>query len=188
MIRKATQNDIPLIADIYDLVLDQEERHLTSIGWQRGTYPTIDTARQGVMRSDMYVYEDDDTHKVTAAAIINHTQVPAYSLGTWSIQAHADEVLVLHTLVVDPRESGKGIGTSFVHFYEQTAQALRCKTLRMDTQAKNKTARALYKRLGYKEIGIVPCDFNGIQSIQLVLLEKVLHSSCIPTASSSDSI
>ena len=28
--------------------------------------------------------------------------------------------------------------------------------------------------LKIKEIGIVPCDFNGIAGIQLVLLEKLL--------------
>ena len=31
-----------------------------------------------------------------------------------------------------------------------------------------------YKKLGYKEIGIVPTEFNGIPDVQLVLLEKHL--------------
>ena len=32
----------------------------------------------------------------------------------------------------------------------------------MDTNARNVAARGLYKKLGYKEIGIVPTEFNGI--------------------------
>ena len=38
----------------------------------------------------------------------------------------------------------------------------------------NMTARAMYKKLGYKEIGIVPTVFNSIPDVQLVLLEKYL--------------
>ena len=46
--------------------------------------------------------------------------------------------------------------------------------LNQDTNENNKTARALYKKLGYKEISIVPCVFNGIEGVGLVLLEKKL--------------
>lgn len=34
--------------------------------------------------------------------------------------------------------------------------------------------RALYKKLGYQEIGIVPTVFNDIPDVQLVLIEKTL--------------
>ena len=44
----------------------------------------------------------------------------------------------------------------------------------MDTNEKNTNARKLYKKLGYKEPGIVPCVFNGIDGVQLVCLEKTL--------------
>ena len=175
MIRKATDKDIASIVAIYDLVLKQEECGLTTIGWQRGVYPTEDTARQGIQRDDLFVYEDDQTHNICAAVIINHIQVPSYADGNWNVEADGDEVLVLHTLVVNPQESGKGIGTAIVDFYEQTAKKKGYKTLRMDTQAKNVAARKLYHKLGYTEIGIVPCDFNGLGGIQLVLLEKVLN-------------
>lgn len=33
-------------------------------------------------------------------------------------------------------------------------------------------ARRLYARLGYKEVGIVDCTFNGIAGVKLVCLEK----------------
>ena len=174
IIRKATDKDIVGIVSLYDLVLKQEEAGLVTIGWQRGVYPTEDTARQSILRGDMYVCEDDNANCISASAIINHIQIPSYTDGDWSIKADGDEVLVLHTLVVNPEEAKKGIGTAFVDFYEQMAKEKCCKTLRMDTQAKNVTARALYHRLGYTEIGIVPCEFNGIQGIQLVLLEKLL--------------
>ena len=49
-----------------------------------------------------------------------------------------------------------------------------CTVLRMDTNAKNAAARRLYQKLGYAEPDIVPCKFNGIPNVQLVLLEKKL--------------
>ena len=49
-----------------------------------------------------------------------------------------------------------------------------CRELRIDTNARNVTARTLYQKLGYKEIGIVPTVFNGIPGVNLVLLEKHL--------------
>ena len=44
----------------------------------------------------------------------------------------------------------------------------------MDTNARNIKARAMYRKLGYEEIGVAPCRFNGIEGVQLVLLEKYL--------------
>ncbi len=49
-----------------------------------------------------------------------------------------------------------------------------CAELRMDTNEKNKTARAMYKKSGYEEVGILPTEFNGIPNVNLVLLEKSL--------------
>ncbi len=172
MIRKATKNDIDGIVAIYNKVLDLEEEGLASIGWQRGVYPTRDTALLALQRSDLFVYEQEG--KIEATAIINHKQMDSYAKGNWHVEASDDEVMVLHTLVVDPGCSGRGIGKTFVAYYEEYARQEGCKDLRMDTQAKNKAARNLYHHLGYEEIGIVPCDFNGIEGIDLVLLEKAL--------------
>ena len=49
-----------------------------------------------------------------------------------------------------------------------------CRFLRLDTNEKNANARAMYRKLGYREIGLVPCEFNGIPDVNLVLLEKRL--------------
>lgn len=172
MIRKAMMKDIDDIEDIYNRVLNMEECGKARIGWQRGVYPTRDTAMQALLRGDLFVNERDG--KLIASAIINHRQMDSYGLAHWRVKAAANEVMVLHTLVVDPQFFGRGIGREFVEYYEQYAKENDCKDLRMDTQEKNHAAKNLYHRLGYEEIGIVPCDFNGIKGISLVLLEKKL--------------
>ena len=117
----------------------------------------------------------EDGGRVVAAMRINHEQVPEYSNCRWDYPASNEQIMVAHTLVVDPAAKGKGYGRQMVAFYEQYAKEHRCPFLRMDTNAINTRARALYKSLGYKEIGITPCVFNGIGQVNLVCLEKKIE-------------
>lgn len=170
--RKATAADIPAIAEIYADIHTQEENREVTIGWIRSIYPTEATAQAALARDDLFVGEDDG--QIIGAAIINKQQVPEYTLGAWKHPAPDDEVMVLHTLVISPKVARGGYGRQFVDFYEQYAKSHNSPYLRMDTNARNTRARAMYKKLGYEEIGIVPCVFNGIEGVQLVLLEKAL--------------
>lgn len=172
MFRKATVNDIERINEIYDELHDAEENGEVTIGWVRGIYPTRELAEIAVAADDMFVEEVDGT--VVAAARINKAQVPEYANANWTVDAPSDKVMVLHTLVVSPKIKGKGYGTAFVDFYEKYSRENGCPYLRMDTNEKNSAARSLYKKLGYKEVSVVPCVFNGIDGVRLVCLEKNL--------------
>lgn len=172
MIRKAEQNDLPAVAGIYDAILSAEEAGTACVGWQRGVYPTEETARAALTREELYVLEDGDG--VAAAAVINLAQVPEYRLCPWSVPAGEDEALVLHTLVVHPSRARLGYGRQFVAFYEDLARRRGLSCLRLDTNARNQAARRFYRALGYREAGIVPCVFNGISGVELVCLEKAL--------------
>ena len=145
---KATSGHIDAIAAIYGRIIDAQGR------------------------GDFFVCVDGG--QVAAAAIINRIQVPVYAEVGWLYHAEPDEVMVLHTLVVDPLRAGRGYGSAFVAFYEGYARQSGCPVLRMDTNEKNAAARRLYARLGYREAGIVPCVFNGIKGVGLVCLEKKL--------------
>lgn len=172
MIRKAEKSDIDGILQIYEAIHDAEEAGLLSIGWSRNVYPVRQTAEDAVSRGDMFVLTDQGI--LTAAGIINQIQVPDYKKCAWTYSCPDHEVMVLHTLTVDPRMRSKGYGSRFVSFYEAYALEHGCPYLRMDTNAKNLAARALYKKLGYTEAGIVPCTFNGLPDVSLVCLEKKL--------------
>ncbi len=171
-IRKALGADIDGIEKIYDRIHDAEEKGLSSVGWVRNVYPTRKTAEEALDRSDLFVMSDDN--KIVAAAVINRIQVPEYKYADWKHSATNDKVMVLHGLVVDPSEKGKGLGRTFVAFYENYAKQHGCPALRMDTNVTNTKARKLYQSLGYEEIGVVSCVFNGIPNVKLVCLEKYL--------------
>lgn len=170
--RKAIQEDLSAIAKIYEDVHTEEESGQTTVGWIRGVYPTVKTAEASLLRSDLFVAEEDGI--IVGAAVINQQQVDVYEGAVWEFPARASEVMVLHTLVISPKISGKGYGKAFVRFYEEYALSRNCPYLRMDTNVRNTRARAMYRKLGYKEVGTVPCVFNGIEGVQLVLLEKKL--------------
>ena len=172
MFRRAVPGDLDQIAAIYDAIHTEEESGRATIGWIRAIYPTRQTAAASIQAGDMYVAEEEG--RIVASAKINKDQVDVYADANWSRDNAPDAVLVLHTLVVDPSYKGKGCGTRFVKFYEDMGRKLNCTALRMDTNERNAAARALYAGLGYKEVGIVPCDFNGIPGVQLVCLEKLL--------------
>ena len=151
--RKAAASDLDAVTAIYDRLHAQEDAGRVTIG-------------------DLYVCESEG--RVAASGILNQRQVDVYTEGRWAYAAEDRDVFVLHTLTVDPDLSGRGIGCAFVQFYEDTAKALGCTVLRMDTNEKNAAARRLYARLGYREADIVPCAFNSIPNVRLVLLEKKL--------------
>jgi GNAT superfamily N-acetyltransferase len=170
--RKAELCDLDAICAIYDAIHDREEAGLTTVGWIRSIYPTRATAEASILAKDMFVLEVDGD--ILAAARINQVQGEEYKEATWQFPCPDSKVMVLHTLVVSPAAARKGWGTQFVAFYEDYAARHGCTCLRMDTNARNTVARALYKKLGYTEVCVVPCVFNGIAGVQLVCLEKTL--------------
>ena len=172
--RKASCDDIDAIERIYEKTHDAEEAGLTTTGWLRNVYPVKSVAEASLERGDMYVAvaAADSLGKVVAAGIINQLQVDVYADCDWVYKGPDDDVSVLHTLVVDPDARGMGLGPAFVRFWEDLARSEGCSILRLDTNARNKRARAMYAKLGYIETDIVPTVFNGIPGVDLVLMEK----------------
>ena len=171
-IRKAARADLDAVCRIYDQIHTAEERGEAAIGWQRGVYPERETAEAALTRGDLFVQEQNG--EIVGTAILNQNQVDSYAGANWRYDAPDSEVMVLHTLVIDPEAKSRGLGREFAAFYEGYALAHGCRYLRIDTNARNARARRFYQKLGYAEIGVVPCTFNGIAGVQLVLLEKRL--------------
>ena len=197
-IRQALPSDLDVVVQIYEEIHSAEESGTMTIGWQRGVYPVRETAEAAIERGDLYVLECDKSDmdgmssqtgeadkdamnvrndmgqaRILGSGIINRIQVDVYSLAQW--EHDTDKVCVLHTLTISPQAGGQGYGKAFVRYYERWAADHDLPELRIDTNARNKAARAMYRKMGYKEIGIVSTTFNGISGVDLVLLEKYLQ-------------
>lgn len=170
MIRKAVGSDIQGVVQIYDEILNLEAARKGKTGWVKGIFPSEKSAMAALEDDELYVMEQEG--KIVASARINHTQVPAYAKAQWNCTAPDEEIMVMHTLSIAPEESRKGYATAFVKYCEALAAEKGCKSLRMDANEINTPARNLYTKLGYKEAGIVFCNFNGIKDVRLVCMEK----------------
>lgn len=171
-IRKATPEDLDAVALIFEHVIGEEEKGTGRVGWKRDIYPTRDTAAAALDADELFVMEADGA--VVATMRLNQEQVPEYKNCQWQYPVDGGQVMVLHTLAVEPSANKHGYGRKMVAFYENYAGEHNCPYLRLDTNAINSRARALYQSCGYREIGITPCVFNGIFEATLVCLEKKL--------------
>ena len=132
-IRKAARADLDAVCRIYDQIHTAEERGEAAIGWQRGVYPERETAEAALARGDLFVQEQNG--EIVGTAILNQTQVDSYAGANWRYDAPDSEVMVLHTLVIDPEAKSRGLGREFAAFYEGYALAHGCRYLRIGKMA-----------------------------------------------------
>lgn len=172
ILRLAAEADLPAVCRIYDRAHDAEERGAKTTGWIRGVYPVPETARESLAEGSLYVAELEG--EIVATGRINQTQGEEYAAGRWSEDVPPEQVLVLHTMMVAPEYQGRGIARFIVSEYAAMARQMGCTWLRLDTNRINAPARALYRKLGFREVGEVLCNFCGLPDVCLVLLEKRL--------------
>lgn len=171
-IQKSTVNDIDSVAEIYNRIHDYTENGILYTGWIRDIYPTRLAAMEAHTKGELFVEYMDGI--IVGSAIINKVQLEIYKNAPWKYFANSDEVMVIHTLTIDPAIKRCGLGNKFMEFYEKYALQNNCKYLRLDTNEKNIEARKFYKKLKFDEIAILPTQFNNIGMVNLVLLEKAL--------------
>lgn len=174
MIRPAVESDLPAVSAIYEAILDQEDdTGIRHTGWQRGAYPTADTARNIFDAGTLFVGVDENG-TIWGSMNLNGYQLPEYVNGSWAFPAEEAQVAVIHTLTIDPRRTGQGLARQMVDFAENTARAQGKTVLRLDTGVENLPANRMYPRLGYQSAGTVDSFFMGYALRPLNLYEKKL--------------
>ena len=172
MIRIATAADLPAIEAIYNAILDLEEAGPVYTNWQRGKYPTIDTARQVLEAGTLYVGKKDGT--LWGVVNLNGIQLPEYDLIPWKITAELEQVGVIHTLCIHPAMSGRGYAKEMVSFCEEESRRQGKTVIRLDTWEGNLPANHLYPALGYSFAGATEFFFQGFIHEILNCYEKAL--------------
>ena len=171
MIRRARAEDVDATARIYEALMDREEAGQGATNWKRDVYPTRETARRAQEAGWLYVKEDG-AGCICASMILNHEQPPCYRDADWQVTAAPENVLVLHTLCVDPACAGRGIGREMVRFALSHARETGMRAVRLDTYEGNAPARALYAGLGFRLAGRADVLHEGVIPETLVLFEK----------------
>lgn len=173
MIRPAQVQDLPAIAAIYEAILDQEDARGSSFtNWQRGKYPTLDTARAALEAGTLFTAEENGT--VYGCVNLNGEQLPEYAAIPWQYAADDGAVGVIHTLVIHPAWSGRGKARELVAFCEEHCRSQGKQVIRLDTYIHNQPANAMYPRLGYRFAGTGHFLFQGFLPEELNCYEKLL--------------
>lgn len=173
MIRLASPADLPAIADIYDAILTREESGgPVYTNWQRGKYPTMDTARQALGDGTLYVGED--VGSLWGVVNLNAVQLPEYDDIPWTIPAERERVGVIHTLCIHPAQAGRGLARQMVVFCEEEARRQGRTVMRLDTWEHNLPANRMYPSPGYRFAGATEFFFQGFIHEILNCYEKSL--------------
>lgn len=172
MIRKAAAADLPGIGAIYEAIFDREDQGPVYTNWLRGTYPTVDSARQVLEAGTLYVGEEDGV--LWGVVNLNGIQLPEYDQIPWTIPAEREEVGVIHTLCIHPGHAGRGYAKQMAAFCEETARAQGKTVIRLDTWEGNAPANHLYPSIGYRFAGSTEFFFQGYIHEILNCYEKKL--------------
>ena len=174
MIRLATAADLEAVSAIYEAILDREAATgVIYTNWQKGKYPTADTARSILEAGTLYVGESEDG-VIWGSMNLNGIQLPEYDKIPWTIPASPEQVAVIHTLTIHPDRKGGGLARKMVAFAEEAARGQGKTVMRFDTWEGNQPANHLYPRLGYHFAGSTDFFFMGYTHSILNLYEKAL--------------
>ena len=171
-IRPAVAADLDGITAIYDAILDREEAGPAYTNWQRGKYPTVDTARQALEAGTLYVGEEDGF--LWGVVNLNGIQLPEYDAILWTFPAVRNQVAVIHTLCIHPVRAGRGLARRMVAFCEEETRRQGKAVMRLDTWEGNLPANRMYPVLGYRYAGAAEFFFRGFIREILNCYEKKL--------------
>ena len=149
--RKAGPADLAAVLELYDKIIDGPTNYT---GWARGYYPTEDVARAGIDRGETWLVYLGAA--LVATLTLNSRQPEAFLEGRWKVNCLPEQVMVIHTFMVDPAFGGRGIGRACMDFARQQAEEAGMRALRLDVYVSNPPAIKLYEQTcGYHYCGTV---------------------------------
>ncbi len=176
IIRQAILADIDMIEDTYNEHFNHEIEHGAFTVFKKGVYPTKKDAMKAINTGALYVYEENDN--IAGSIIVDKEQPIEYNEINWGKDLRADEVMVIHLLMVRPSMAGKGIASALVKYAMELAKNNWCKVLRLDTGSQNIPAVSLYKKLGFQIVATSSMKVGGaIEHNNHLFLETVLQST-----------
>ncbi len=166
-IRKATEQDLGRMMEIYSFARAFMAEHGNPNQWGPTNWPPEDLIRKDIQSGDSYVCTNDDGVVVGVFYYVFGDDIePTYrnvSEGNWI----SDEPYgVVHRIAADGSE--KGIGAFCINWaFEQ------CGHLKIDTHGDNVVMQNLLRKLGFTQCGIIHVQEDNYPRLAF---EKLEHS------------
>jgi ribosomal-protein-alanine N-acetyltransferase len=100
----------------------------------------------------------------------------------FAIMRYGEDVAHLNLLAVDPAHRRRGVARSLVRWLEETALTAGTFIIGLELRAGNEPARALYRALGYHELGQIPGYYQGLESAIRMVRDVRGHRESAPGA------
>ena len=100
----------------------------------------------------------------------------------FAIMRYGEDVAHLNLLAVDPAHRRRGIARALVRWLEETALTAGTFVIGLELRAGNEAARALYRALGYHELGQIPGYDQGVESAIRMVRDLRARSESAPGA------
>jgi len=152
-INMGTMDDLDVLEEIYNKLNDFLQQGINYPGWLKGIYPVRETAKAGILEKSLFTLKAGD--RIAGSLILNHEQEEAYNQVCWGMEANESQVIVIHTLVVNPDFMKQGIAQRLMNFAKEYAKQKNAKAIRLDVAIQNQPAISLYEKCGYTFVGTV---------------------------------
>lgn len=159
-VREATENDIEDILRIYNQGIEDREA-------------TLETDTKDIPYMKKW-FQDHQGRFSVLVAIQNHQIIGWSSLNPYSHRCAYDGVADL-SIYIDRDYRGKGIGSSLLRALEIIAKENGFRKIVLFTFPFNQLGQGLYKKIGYREVGVF--EKQGVMDdhyIDVMIMEKLL--------------
>lgn len=168
---KAAINQLDQIYGLYD-ACKQDLLHKQIFQWGDwgNNYPGMEFIKNSIQAGELFILSINK--KIVGSVVLNDKQSPEWNGIKWS--AAGGKSLVIHALVIDPKQQNKGFGKKLLTYCEEYARKNNYKSIRLDAFKKNDISNRMYQKYGYKNMGIVLFDSKPENNKEYYCYEKLL--------------
>ncbi|MBW2962956.1 GNAT family N-acetyltransferase [Mesonia aestuariivivens] len=130
--------------------------------WKNPPKEKIQWVKEGIKNKEFFFIED------TEGLLIGVVRILQEDLRYWGKQK--EKASYIHSLVVQEKYNGKGMGTKIIHEIEKKAHYANTSYLRLDADAKNPKLCKYYENLGFEKAGIKELQLSTYQLYQKKIL------------------
>lgn len=147
-IKIAEKDDFQRVRNFYSTLIDNIGDYNFSFGWKKDIYPSQEFLLDSINNYELYYGELEN--QIISSMIVNNKYNKEYNDVKWLTDASDDELLVIHTLGVDPRFAGKGFAKEMVHSVIDMGRKKGLKSIRLDVLEGNTPAEKSYTKIGFQ--------------------------------------
>lgn len=146
--RLADVKDIDEIADIISLAIKEMEKD-NIFQWDE-IYPTKNDFLDDIEKEILYVGIVDG--KISVVFAVNKEYDVQYKNGSWEYPD--SDFRIIHRLCVNPSYQNRGVAKETLNYIERELKDNGVEAIRLDVFLENPYALSLYRKNGYKEVGM----------------------------------